>query len=147
MKRDKFLANIVGDLNDARGLLGELECKDDNVKEMLKGKLNSVIKYAECAQEMIQKAFTSPDYAPRRLDGIELLERLVILAQEKSEAEFIAGAAKHLAEDVKKHLAEEMTKENVFRLFQHYHGYSVIMHDGKIGLYHDVDGVEQKIDI
>ena len=147
MRREKILANIVGDLTTAKEKLGNLECKNEQDKETLKGILNSVIKYAECEQERIQKAFTSLDYAPRNLDAIEMLERLIILSEEKNEAEFIAGAAKHLAEVVKKHLAGEMKKENLFRVFYHGAGYSVISNDGKISLYHDVCGNEQKIEI
>ena len=147
MKREKILARIAGDLKDAIGLLGEMNCKDADQKELLTRKLASLLKFAECQQDMIQKAFTSVDYSPIHLDGIELVERLILLSQEKNEAEFTAGAAKHLAEAVKTQLAEEMKKENLFRLFCRGLGYSAIFNDGTISLYHDVDGIEQKIDI
>ena len=147
MKREKILTNLVRILAETRGLLGNLKCEDERAKEDVKHSLDSALNYAECERDMIHMALTSVDSAPHELDGLELLKHLIILSQEKNEAEFIAGAAKHLAQVVKKNLVEEMEKENLFRLFFNGAGYSVIVNDGKISLYHDVDGTEQKIDI
>ena len=145
------IENTLGKIEDKlKGTLKKTEalvCLDENNKKAIIDDLKLLIDYSEAQIHLVLRTFTSPNYAPRHLTGLELLEHLVLLSKEKSEAEFAAGAAKHLAEEVKKLLAAELRREKIFRLFDNDLGYSVILNDGEISLFHEIDGTQQKIDI